>query len=129
MLSQQTSIYLSQLIEHIVKTPKYPEKIISLLKNYKGNDWSHYIKYQPLYPHEVKLWQNNAHDLSIISLYPKQPCTIYQNSSVCLLTGIMLTNQQPYIIRDEYIAKTKLTFISDDDYTSFLVFKNYKDML
>lgn len=129
MLSQQTSIYLSQLIEHIAKTPKCPQKIISLLKNYKGSDWAHYTRYQPLYPHEFKLWQNNAHNLSIVSLYPKQSCTIYQNSSVCLLTGVMTTNQQPYIIRDEYIAKTKLTFISDDDYTSFLVFKNYKDML
>lgn len=125
-----SSIYLSQLIKYIVHTPKHPEKVISLLKNYKGNDWAYYVKYQPLYPHEIKLWKNNAHDLSIVSLYPKQSYTIYQNSTFCILTGMMIANQQPYAVReyDYYFTKNKLTVTSPHDYTSYLVFKNYKDM-
>lgn len=131
MLSQsfETTQYLSQLIRHITNTPKYPEKMISLLKNYKGSDWAHYIQYQSLYPHEIKLWKNNAHDLSIISLYPQQSYTIYKNSTVCLLTGIIQSKHQPYVVDDCYITKNKLTFTSSNDYTSFFVFKNYKDML
>lgn len=129
--------YLSQLIKHFDYMPKCPQKITSLLKNYKGVDWALYTQYQTLYPHEIKLWKNNAHDLSLISLFPKQSYTIYQNSVICLLTGTITTNEQPYVIHDKdnayntnyHISDKKITITSSqNEYTSFFIFKNYKDL-
>lgn len=125
---------LGQLLNYLDQAPT--QQYISLLKNYKGHDWTFYVMYQPRYPHELKLWKNNAYDLSIVSLFPKQSYTIYKNSIVRLLTGTVTANEQPYVIHDQedeynthsYVTKKKLILTSPHDCTSFFVFKNYKDM-
>ena len=122
--------FLSQLITQIEQSPKCPINISSLFQQYKGIDWCTYISYRPLYPQQTRLWNNNAHELVLLSLFPHQSFPIYKNSTIHLLTGQALTNEPFQISLDypTYYIKNHLQLQSKNDYTTFLMFKNYNDI-
>lgn len=82
-----TFLTLSSLIKAIQKYPDHPYVHFNLLKQYKGYDWYHHIRYSQHLSCSLRLCDNNMRTLSLVGLSPGVSYPLLHTETLYVLEG------------------------------------------